>query len=211
VELAPELVAFHQPEHAISGQYRELASCLLAQPPAAQPQVLLFTSNGTGVGTTTVLLNSAITLARQNLRRVVVVDANLRRAALAQRLGLASGPGLREVLAGRLPVEEALQPSVLPGLVALTAGEMEGVALARLAGESMRSVLAHLREEHDLVLVDGPRWDGRPEVVALGCACDAVYLCLPEADLETADTSDLLQVIAEQGASVRGGGVTRGW
>ena len=57
-----------------------------------------------------------------------------------------------------------------------------------------------MRQRFDLALVDGPRWDGRPEVVALGCACDAVYLCLPEAEQDTPETVELLQVIPEQGA-----------
>jgi hypothetical protein len=68
----------------------------------------------------------------------------------------------------------------------------------------MRSLLRHLREQFDLVLVDGPCWDGRPEVVALGCACDAVFLCLPESDQDTPETADLLQVIPEQGAALCG-------
>jgi Mrp family chromosome partitioning ATPase len=201
---SPELVAFHQPDHAISEQYRDLATNVLMQLPTEQPRVLLFTSNKNGAGTTTVLLNTAITLAKQNRRRVVVVDAHLRRPALSERLGLAAGPGLRDVLSGLMPAEEVVQVTALPGFAALTAGEAIGVAPARLAGESMRSVLWHLRERYDLVLVDGPCWDGRPEVVALGCACDSVYLCVPEADQETVQTGELLQVITEQGASLRG-------
>jgi len=134
----------------------------------------------------------------------VVVDAHLRRAAIAARLGLGEAPGLREVLAGRLPLEAALRPTGLPGLSALTAGAVDAAPSTRLVGEAMRSILRLLREQFDLVLVDGPPWDGRPEVVALGCACDAVYLCLPEAEQDAADTADLLQVIPEQGANLCG-------
>src|SRR5207247_1880385 len=41
--------------------------------------------------------------------RVTVVDANLARPALAERLGLSAGPGLREVLTGRTPLPWAVQ------------------------------------------------------------------------------------------------------
>src|SRR5437764_1222048 len=101
---APELIAFHQPDHPISGQYRDLATGLLAQTPAEQPRVLFFTSSAPGAGTTTVVLNTAVTLARDNLLRVAVLDAHLRRAAVAGRLGLPDGAGLREVLAGGAPL-----------------------------------------------------------------------------------------------------------
>jgi Mrp family chromosome partitioning ATPase len=203
-QFAAELIAFHQPDHAISSQYRDLATCLMAQTPMKQPHVLLFTGSAPGTGTTTVLLNTAITLARQNLRRVVVVDAHLRRAAVAGRLGLSEAPGLRDVLNGRLPVEEAVRATSLPGLMALTAGTADGVPSARLAGSAMRSLLKKLQEQYDLVLIDAPHWDGRPEIVALGCACDAVYLCLSETEENAPETAELLQVIPEQGAALRG-------
>jgi Mrp family chromosome partitioning ATPase len=201
---AIELVAYHQPDHAISAQYRDLSARLIGALPSEHARVLLFTSAESGAGTTTVLLNTAITVARQNARRVVVVDAHLRRAAVAARLGLGEVPGLREVLGGQLPLEPAVRPTGLPGLSALTAGAAGAASAARLAGEGMRSVLRHLREQFDLVLVDGPPWDGRPEVVALGCACDAVYLCLPEADQDTPQSADLLQIISEQGGNLCG-------
>jgi Mrp family chromosome partitioning ATPase len=201
--LARELVAFHQPNHPVSAQYRELATRLFAQPPAEQPRVLLFAASAQGAGTTTVLLNAALTLVRDNSRRVVVVDAHLRRPAVAERLGLPPGVGLREVLAGRTRLEDAVRATGVPGLSVLGAGTAE-VAPARLAGEGMRAVLRSLRERHDLVLVDGPHWDGRPEVVALGSGCDAVYLVVPEALQEAPATADLLQVMLEQGAMLRG-------
>jgi Mrp family chromosome partitioning ATPase len=202
--VAPDVVAYHQPEHPISGQYRDLAGGVLASLPGEQARVLLFVSAAAGAGTTTVLLNTAVTLARQNGPRVLVVDAHLRRPAVAGRLGLEEAPGLREVLAGRLPLESAVRATGLTGLSALTAGSAEAAPPTRLAGEGMRVVLRQLREQFDLVLVDGPRWDGRPEVVALGCACDAVYLCLPEAEQNAPETGDLLQIIPEQGATLCG-------
>jgi Mrp family chromosome partitioning ATPase len=201
---APELIAFHQPDHAISAQYRDLTTCLLAQTPQQQPRVLLFAGSCAGAGTTTVVLNTAITLARQNLRRVVVLDAHLKRSAVAARLGLQETPGLRDVLAGRMTLEESICSTSLPGLMVLTAGAPDAIPSIRLAGEAMRSLLRQVRDQHDLVLVDAACWDGRPEVVALGCACDAVYLCVPEKHQESTEARELMQIVTEQGATLRG-------
>ena len=71
---APELVAYHQPDHAISGQYRDLLGRMLGTLPGERARVLLFTSASPATGTTTVLLNLAISVARQSGRRVVVVS-----------------------------------------------------------------------------------------------------------------------------------------
>src|SRR5207244_12773075 len=91
-QVAPELIALHQPDHPLSQQYRLLQSALLAQLPATRPQVLLFTAAAPEVDTTTVLLNVAIASAQQGKPRVAVIDANLNRPAVAQRLGLEPVP-----------------------------------------------------------------------------------------------------------------------
>src|SRR5262249_24110187 len=123
--MAPELITFHQPEHSVSAQYRLLLQGLLGHLPSSHGQVLLFTSPAPWTGTTTVLLNLAVTAARQDGRRVAAVDANLRRPALSSRLGIASYPGLRDVLAGSVPLARALQDTAQPNLWALSAGRAE--------------------------------------------------------------------------------------
>src|SRR5262249_46516162 len=152
---------------------------ILNQPPAGRSQVILFTALTPESGTTTVLLNAAITFARQGRLRVVALEANLDRPALAKRLGLPEAPGLHDFLAGSRTLTEALQETGQPNLVALTKGN--GDAPESLSG-ALRPVLRHLRERCDLVLIDAPCWDGRPEMVALGSLCDLVYLVLPESD-----------------------------
>jgi Mrp family chromosome partitioning ATPase len=199
---APELVAYHQPRHPISGQYRALMSSLTAQLAATRPQLLLFTAPDPGIGTTTVLLNVAQTAAQQNQLRVAVVDANWKRPAVAERLGLPLMPGLREVLACQVQLVHALKPTGQPNLQALTAG-LPGPGV-RLVGEPMWALLRQLREHFDLVLMDAPCWDGRPEVVALSSACDAVYLVLNETQAEAAPASDLVQMMPRQGIPLRG-------
>src|SRR5262249_57645582 len=47
---AVELVAYHQPDHAISAQYRDLSARLLAPLPSDHARVLLFTSAASGAG-----------------------------------------------------------------------------------------------------------------------------------------------------------------
>src|SRR5262249_27926067 len=162
------------------------------QLPAGRAQVLLFTAAGSGAGTTTALLNLAVTAVQGRKLRVIVVDADVRQPAVAARLGLPLAPGLQEVLAGTASLQRALPETGLANLWVLTAGEVGGGG-ARLASEAMRSVLRHLRGRFDLVLVDAPPWDGRPEVVALGSFCDAVFLVVRQELAQTAAVNDLLQ------------------
>src|SRR5262249_21030592 len=116
---APELIAFHRSEHPASEQYRALVDGILNQLPAGRSQVILFTALTPESGRTTVPLNAAITFARQGRLRVVALEANLDRPALAKRLGLPEAPGLHDFLAGSRTLTEALQETGQPNLVAL--------------------------------------------------------------------------------------------
>jgi Mrp family chromosome partitioning ATPase len=198
------LVAFHDPAHPVSEQYRALAAGISAQLPGGRAHVLLGTSHRPAVGTTNVLLNLAVTLAREGFGRVVVIDANLRKPALAARFGLPGVPGLQDVLAGYATLPRALQETGQQDLHVLTAGEETAEGPVRMAGDALRSVLRLLAQRFDWILLDGPAWDGRPEVVALGLVADACYLVVPQADAASAEVAQLLKIIPEQGSPLRG-------
>jgi Mrp family chromosome partitioning ATPase len=202
----PELVALHHAEHPVSQQYRTVAEGIAGQLPAGRSQVILFTALMPESGTTTVLLNTAITFAGQRKLRVVVVEANLERPALAKRLGLPEMPGLREFLSGSRTLTDALQETGQPNLLALTQGT--GDAPGSLS-DALRPVVRHLRERFDLVLMDAPCWDGSPEVVALGSLCDLVYVVLPEAESATPATESWIRTLPQEGARLRGCIVTQ--
>lgn len=197
--IAPELVAYHQPDHPVSGQYRALLPNVLDVASAAR--VLLFSGAVAGVGTTTVLLNLAVTAARQG-HRVVLADADLLKPAIATRLGLAPAPGLFEVLNGLISLARALQETSISNLHALTAGEVG--ARPCWAVRSLGATLQQLRRRFDLVLVDGPAWSGGAENLGLASACDALYLVLPPGRAENPQTETLLHQLPRQGIPLRG-------
>jgi Mrp family chromosome partitioning ATPase len=204
---APELTAFHGPDEPAGERYRHLLGSLLPAAgvrPGESCPVLLFTAGEPGVGATTLVLNTAIAAAQQGTWRVIVVDANLRHPAVAGRLGLPPAPGLREVLTGAAPLDGALQPTVQQHLSVLTAGLAAPGPGPRFVAETMRSLLRHLRQRADLVFVDGPCWDGRPEVTTLAAAADAVYVVLPEDQAESPQADALLQSVPASGARLAG-------
>jgi Mrp family chromosome partitioning ATPase len=178
--IATELIAHHQPEHPAAQQYRNLLAGLLAHCPSGWGQVLLFTSPAPWGGTTTVLLNLAVTAARQEGRRVAVVDANFRRPALGERLGLGAAPGLREVLAGSVPLPQALQETGQNNLWALTSGQSVGGPEGRLPLDWLLPTLRQLRQQFSLVFVDAASWNEGSEVSALAATCDAVYMVMSQ-------------------------------
>ncbi len=203
-QFATELIAFHEPDHAVSGQYLDLFTTLAAALPAGRSQALLFTSALAAAPATDVLLNVAITAARLGRRRIVVLDANLKKAGVAQRFGLSDVTGLRQVLAGAVALDEALQKTEQDNLFALTAGVENLGGTLRFVAETMRSVVRQLRQRYDLVFVDGPPWDGKTEALQAATACDAAYLVLPEHEADSPRVDELFQVIPDKGVRLAG-------
>lgn len=195
-----ELVSWHHPEHEISGQYRAVLHEIENQLGVTPGKTLLLTAAAAGAGTTSVLLNLALTCARRDLDRVVIVDANFAAPALAQRLGVPASPGMREVLSRSLPLTWAIQETGVPNLTVLTAGEKGGTA----SFELWPSVLEHLRQRFDWVLVDTAAWLEGPRLAELAGPCTASYLVLRPNDFEAPHLDDMMTDVVKGGGHVRG-------
>ena len=203
------LVALHLPDHPISGEYRTLRDEVRAQLPEPIPRVLWFTAAAGEAGTTSVLLNLAITLAKESAPRVLVVDANSDRASIADKFALAkSAPGLAEVLAQKIPLAWAVQASTMPNLQILPAG-VAMAATGATIGQDFPKLIEQLRQWYDWVLIDSGVWGAMPERDAVCSTADAIYLVSRESDVERAEFSGLRGWVKELGGLLRGYVATR--
>jgi len=155
---APEnLIALGDPNAPYVEALRALRTSLLLSRGGAPPKVVLVTSSIASEGKTTLSVNLAIILA-QHGKKVLLVDADLRRPMLHKKLGIANRVGLSSLLSGQDTAE------ALPGIVAI-----EGVAGLRvlvsgppppypselLGSAQMRTSIAAWREQFDFILLDG--------------------------------------------------------
>lgn len=116
---------------------------------------LLVTSVQAGEGKTTVSMNLAISLARLE-RRVLLIDADLRRPSLHRAFGISEGPGLAEHLADGSDWRGSAVDVGVPNLTVLPAGgEAEGPS-ELLSSDRMRALIAEAQDDHDFVVVDSP-------------------------------------------------------
>lgn len=201
------LVVFHQPQHPISTEYKEVWEAIVQQCRNGSSHLLHFVAPAPEAGTTTVILNLAIQAARQR-GRVVAVDAHWERPTAAGRLGVPSSPGLSEVLAGQCPLTLALQPTGIERLHVLGAG---GTSLTSLpsTGQSLPLVLSQLRQWYDWVLVDGGVWGERPQRDAASAGADALYVVARDSDVFGAAVSALRVQVRQLGGQARGAIATR--
>jgi capsular exopolysaccharide synthesis family protein len=150
-----ELVTIGTERHAGAEAYRSLRTNLIFSQAHQAVRSLMVTSSMASEGKTTTAGNLAVTYAQQGLR-VVLVDADLRKARLHRLFDVAREPGLVDVIAGMAQLDEVIRPTPVPGLSILSAGMLPPNPSELLGGERMRAILKHLEEQYDLVIIDAP-------------------------------------------------------
>jgi Mrp family chromosome partitioning ATPase len=201
--IAPEVVAYHFPDHPVSGEYRTVRDQIVRQFDEPGPKVTLFTSAGPHAGTTTVLVNFAVSLIQEFGSRVLLVDANIARPGVARRLGAAESPGLADVLNQSIPLAWALQPTPVTNLHLLAAGTPTDATEEQMANDLPRLV-GQLRQWFDWVVIDGGVWGDLPGSDGTCAATDAVYLVTRSGDIELPGFGGLRAEVANSGGHVRG-------
>ncbi len=138
--------------------------------------VILVAGAAPGEGRTSTVLDLAATAGAAG-SRVLVVDADLRRPAVATLLGMARAPGLTEVVSGAVPVAHAIRP-VSRSLDVLTSGEPPSSPAVVLDSPALRALLADLRKRYDLVFVDSSPLLSVADAAALApVAVGALVVC----------------------------------
>jgi Mrp family chromosome partitioning ATPase len=186
-------------------------------------RTVLFVSADAGDGKSTLLADLAL-VARDSGERVVVVEANFRRPAQAQLLGVDGAQGLAEVLTGKLTAGQAMQrvqpiaPAELaepPGAVstapvATLVQSREASSLFLLAGggsvanppallghAAMAELLRSLSDEFDYVLIDAPSPLEVSDVMPLLKLADGVVIVGRAGHTRETSAQRLVQLLAQ--------------
>lgn len=201
--IAPEIVAYHFPDHPVSGEYRTVRDQIVRQFDEPGPKVTLFTAASAHAGTTTVLVNFAVSLIQEYGSRVLLVDAHLARPGVAHRLGAAESPGLADVLNQSIPLAWALQPTPVQNLHLLAAGTPTDSSEEQMASD-LPKLVGQLRQWFDWVVIDAGVWGDLPGADGTCGAADAVYLVTRSGDIELPGFGGLRAEVAGSGGHVRG-------
>ena len=136
-------------------QYRRLAAALHHAQLQRNVRTVMITSAVASEGKTLTATNLALTLSHSYKRRVLLIDADLRRPAVHDVFGISNKSGLCEALgagqAHQLPLAQ-----VSMNLWILTAGEATGDPMSVLASDEMKMLLVGAAEHFDWVIIDTP-------------------------------------------------------
>jgi len=144
-----------QPDAAFGESVRRLRSGLLISCSGRPPQVLLVSSGSPGEGKSTVALNLAASLSQYD-KKVLLVEADMRRPVLRRRLGLDGTDGLSGALSDRDATPQILEVPNNPNLYFLPGGSVPPYPAELLGSQRMHTLMEDWRSEFDFIVLDSP-------------------------------------------------------
>ena len=133
----------------------------------AEIKSLAVSSSIAGEGKTLTAVNLAINLACTGRKKVLLIDMDLRKGSVAERVGLQGSLGLSEFLRGKVTCEPIVQKTSNPGLFIITSGRTMDSPADLLAGSKFRTLLRELQSKFDFVVLDTPPILPVPDAVTI--------------------------------------------
>ena len=166
-------------------------------------KTLVVTSAHPGEGKTTTSTNLAATYARQGIK-VVLVECDLRRPSLGRYFGITREVDLMDVLFEGQDWRTAIQMTNMPGLYVILGEKSFPRAGESLGGPEMKSLLAELSGEYDMVILDTSPLLVSTDAIVLGPLADAVLLVVRGTRTDRRTMADVVRRLRESGANVIG-------
>lgn len=166
-----------QPGAKITESYSALRTALMYSTSEGLPQTLLVTSSQPAEGKSTSSMAIATSMAKLG-KRVVLVDADLRRPSVHLLLGMSNEVGLSDLLVHRRSVEETVVFVEHQGIWLVPSGPIPPNPSDILSSGRLADILGQLKGSFDLVVLDGPPVLGLADAPLLSAQVDGTLLVI---------------------------------
>lgn len=203
-----ELISIADPSSSFAESFRSLRTSLMYSLPGGLPKALMITSATPGEAKTTTIVNLAFTLQRNEGKKILLLDLDLRKPRLHKVFGLPVEPGVTNYLIDpdREPVihdvnqlpsvakfQEAASASLKAaqgrksGLYLMSAGALTSSPVELLESEQFKTFFEKLKAEFDVILIDSAPVMGLSDALILSNYAEAVILAV-SAEAATRDS-----------------------
>jgi capsular exopolysaccharide synthesis family protein len=197
VQLAGKTVVDQSISPVSREQYRRLAAALHQHSELTGLKVVMVTSAAVGEGKTLTAANLALTLSESYKKKVLLIDADLRRPSVHEVLSLPNASGLTDAL--KTGDRSRLRFQTLSPLFSvLTAGRPDSDPMAGLVSETMSKILTEAAEQFDWVIVDTPPVALLPDANLLAAMIDTALLVVSANATPYPLVARAVQAIGEQ-------------
>jgi len=153
--LHPRMCYSHHPGSREAEAFRSIRTALLYACQENNVRLLQFSSAEPGDGKTTTISNLAIAIA-QSGKKVLLIDADMRRPTVHDMFRVSQEAGLSDVLLGEIEWMNVVKATPFATLSVITSGLSPENPAELLSASAFDAVMRQVREEYDLVLIDSP-------------------------------------------------------
>lgn len=198
-----ELLALAKPDDDAVESLRSLRTTLHFALLGAQQGSVLITGPAPGVGKSFVTKNLGAVLAQAG-KRVIIVDADLRKGHINKGFGLPRAQGVSDYIMGGADIDAIIRPTPIEGLSIVTTGLIPPNPSELLMHPRFAALLDALEKRCDVLLVDAPPVLAVSDAAIIGRMVGATLLvaragCHPVRELEQA-----VKRFEQGGAEVKG-------
>jgi capsular exopolysaccharide synthesis family protein len=161
----------------VAEAYRTIRTAVFFGSPKGEAKTILVTSPAPGDGKSTLVSNLAITMAQAG-QRTLILDGDFRRPVQHKIFEIDEKKGLSSVLAGKITMEEAVQPGPVKGLDILARGPEVPNPSELLNSDAFADILKNFSERYDRVIIDSPPVVAVADSQILGALCNVTVLVL---------------------------------
>ncbi|RJE83613.1 polysaccharide biosynthesis tyrosine autokinase [Paenibacillus sp. 1011MAR3C5] len=198
-----QLITLTNPKSPISESYRSLRTNIDFSSIDEKMQVIMVSSAGPGEGKSTTITNLAITFA-QSERKVVLIDADLRKPTAHHTFSISNRFGLSSVLSQQCSLEEAIQHSDVPGMDIITSGAIPPNPAEMLNSKRMTALIDELRQKYDVVLIDTPPLLAVTDAQIVSTKSDGVVLVVDQGRVKREIAKKAVQNLQSVNARILG-------
>lgn len=196
------------PKSPISEAYNSLRGSLMYATPQGLPRLLLVTSSQQAEGKSTSTIALAKGLARLG-KRIVIVDADMRRPSLHRRLNVTNERGFSSLLTSSATIDQVVQPTDSENLFTIAAGPIPPSPTELVSSPIFAATIEDLLTRFECVMLDSPPVLGLADAPVMAALADGVVFVIEAGGSRRGTLRAALRRLGALKANVLGGVLTK--
>ena len=205
-----ELIAHEDPKSHVSELFRTLRTNVQFMNSNKRLETLLVTSTLPGEGKTWIASNLAIAFAQAD-KRVILIDADMRKCGLHNIFQVSPCPGLSNYLSGVNETNQEVQnldnylrETEVPNLYLMPSGNVPPNPSELLSTPQMVNLLEKLKDISDLIIIDGTPSKLVTDAIVLSRIVDSTIIVAGHNMAKKEDLSKIVRDIKNVGGNIAG-------
>jgi protein-tyrosine kinase len=197
------LITVSDSNSIIAEQFRTIRTNIKFTAPDTGIKTLLVTSSTPGEGKSTNAANLGVVFAQEG-KKVLIVDADMRKPTLHHTFGIFNTKGLSTILSNQDEFYFVIQETPIDGLYVLPSGPVPPNPSELLSSKKLDDLLEEMKQNYDMIIFDAPPLLAVSDAQVLSHQCDGTILIIHSGVAEKEDVLKGQSILAASQAKILG-------